>query len=149
MAHPSNPRKFVSRTAWLSCALLLLASTAAAEFDWEPYREDSTIEIITVDEDGTTRETKIWIVVLGERGFIRTNESRWLANIKRDPTVLLRTRGVESEFMAQIVSNDRVYDAVEEAFRQKYGFVQRLMSAFRMSRPTVMRLSPGPFSIRR
>ena len=33
---------------------------------------------------------------------------------------------------------------IEEAFKTKYGFVQRVMSFFRMREPTVMRVVPRP-----
>jgi hypothetical protein len=120
----------------------MAVSTTAAAFDWAPYREDSTIEIITLDEDGSPRETKIWIVVLDELGYVRTNDSKWLANIRRDPAVQLRTRDVASDFVAEEVDDPVVYDRVEQAFKEKYGFAQKFMSAFRMSRPTVLRISP-------
>jgi len=35
-------------------------------------------------------------------------------------------------------------DRIEEAFKEKYGFVQRVMSFFRMREPTVMRVVPRP-----
>jgi len=128
--------------ACLATAFALASALPAAAFDWTPYREDSTIEILTFDEDGSLRETKIWIVVLDDAGYVRTNDSRWLANIRRDPAVRLRTRGVESWFTAEETDDADVYDAVEEAFKQKYGWMQRTMSVFRMSRPTVLRLTP-------
>lgn len=124
-------------------ALLMLFAPPAIALDWTPYSEVSTIEIITTDADGTTRETKIWIVVIDGAGFIRTNDSRWLANIRRDSSVRLRTRGSEVAVVAAIVESSDLYDQVEEAFKVKYGVMQRVMSAFRASRPTVMRLEAG------
>jgi hypothetical protein len=122
-------------------ASMAIATTAGA-FDWAPYREDSTIEIITLNSDESPRETKIWIVVLDDAGYVRTNDSKWLANIRRDPAVQLRTRDVTSDFVAQEVDDPVVFDRVEQAFKDKYGFMQKFMSAIRMSRPTVLRISP-------
>lgn len=133
----------------LTAATIVLIATSvlapiASAFDWTPYREDSTIEIITLDEDGEGRETKIWIVVIDEAGFIRTNDSRWLANIRRGSAVRLRVRDVETPVAVEIVDDTATYDRVEQAFKDKYGPMQRIMSAFRMSRPTVMRITFRP-----
>ncbi|MBW2290855.1 MAG: DUF2255 family protein [Deltaproteobacteria bacterium] len=138
-------RPFESFRFLLFSATILLAgiSVTANAFDWTPYQEDSTIEIITLDEDGEGRETKIWIVVLDETGFIRTNDSRWLANIRRGSAVRLRVREVETPVAVEIVDDTAIYDRVEQAFKDKYGLMQRVMSAFRTSRPTVMRITTG------
>jgi hypothetical protein len=143
MKFPKRP--FESSKFLLFTATILLAgiSVTANAFDWTPYREDSTIEIITLDEDGEIRETKIWIVVLDDMGFIRTNDSRWLANIRRGSAVRLRVREVETPVAVEIVDDTAIYDRVEQAFKDKYGLMQRVMSAFRMSRPTVMRITTG------
>lgn len=133
----------LARRLLFGATVLVAACTATANaFDWTPYREQSVVEIITLDEDGARRETKIWIVVLADTGFIRTNDSRWLSNIRRDPAVHLRTRDVETPVTAEIVDDPATYDHVEQAFKDKYGLMQRFMSAFRMGRPSVMRITP-------
>ena len=140
---PCN-RRIRTRTFALvgaSVALGTFAATASA-FDWVSYREESTVEILTVDENGSPRETKIWIVVLEEVGFIRTNDSRWLANILRGSTVQLRARGVETDVTAESTDDPAEYDRVEAAFKEKYGLMQKTMSLFRTSRPTVLRVMP-------
>jgi len=77
----------------LVAALALVASGAGAgEFDWAPAREESVVEIVTTDEDGEPRETSVWIVVLDDAGYVRTNDSAWLANIRRGSPVRLRVR---------------------------------------------------------
>lgn len=140
-----SSRPFESSRFLLFSATIVLAgiSVTANAFDWTPYHEDSTIEIITLDEDGEVRETKIWIVIVDDMGFIRTNDSRWLANIRRGSAVRLRARGVETPVAVEIVDDTAIYDRVEQAFKDKYGLMQRVMSAFRMSRPTVMRITTG------
>ena len=45
---------------------------------------------------------------------------------------------------AEEVNDPALRGAVEEAFRAKYGFVQRVMSFFRVREPTVLRLREGP-----
>jgi hypothetical protein len=133
----------LARFAQLIAAMALhtLVSQTAQALDTTVYAEDSVVEILTVDEDGESRETKIWIVVVDGSAYIRTNDSRWLANIRRNPAVQLRTRGVTDAVLAEIVDSPEMYDRVEEEFKIKYGLMQRVMSAFRLSRPTLMRIA--------
>jgi len=123
-------------------AALLAWDTPALATDWAPYREDWIVEIITLDPDGERRETKVWMVVLDDAGYVRTNDSRWLANIRRLSDILLRTRGEEQSFRAEVDDDQALYDRVEEAFKEKYGLMQKIMSAMRVGRPTVIRLTP-------
>lgn len=122
--------------------LLALGAAPAAAVDWRPFEEERVVQIVTFDEDGDRRDTKIWVVVLDDAGYIRTNDSRWLANIRRDPEVQLRVRGYEYLMRADEVEDPAVKERVEEAFKEKYGLLQRMMSWFRISEPTVLRLSP-------
>jgi hypothetical protein len=123
-------------------AALLAWDAPALTLDWSPYQEDWVVEIITLDPDGDRRETKVWIVALDGAGYVRTNDSRWLANIRRFSDVALRTRGEEQSFHAEVDDDVALYDRVEEAFKEKYGLMQKIMSAMRVGRPTVIRLTP-------
>ena len=99
------------------------------------------IEIITHDEDGELRETSIWIVTEGDHGYVRTNDSRWLANIRRGSGVALRLGEQEFAVSAREPNDSALSARVEEQFKQKYGFMQRVMSAFRMREPTLLELT--------
>ena len=85
--------------------------------------------------------TKVWVIVIGEIAYIRTNDSRWLENIQRDSNVLLNASGTDEPFLVEISDDEATYDRVEAAFKEKYGFMQSVMSAFRIGRPTVLRLT--------
>jgi len=122
-------------------AALAWAAPARAEDPWAIFAETRTIEILTHDEDGELRETPVWIVVLDAAGYVRTNDSRWLANIRRGSPIELRAEGVTLPVRAEERDDPAEYERVEAAFRAKYGWVQRVMSSFRMRRPTVLRLS--------
>lgn len=125
--------------------LAFVASAPAAAFDWTPAREESVVEVLTSDADGSLRETPVWIVVLDAAAYVRTNDSKWLANIRRGSAVRLRIRDVESPVEAAETRDAALAEQVEEAFKAKYGLTQRVMSLFRMSEPTVLRLTPlGP-----
>ena len=126
-----------------SVGLALVATLAAAAgFDWTPLRDESVVEILTSDADGDLRETPVWIVVVGEAAYVRTNDSKWLANIRRGSAVRLRVRDVETSVVAVETSDTALAERVEEAFQAKYGLTQKVMSLFRLREPTVLALRP-------
>ena len=130
------------RSDWLVLVLGLLAGAAQARevTSWSPFAEADVVHIVTQDEDGAERETPVWFVVVAGDGFVRTNDSRWLANIRRGSRVALRLGEVERAVTAEEVADAGVSAAVEEAFKAKYGLFQRIMSALRMREPSVLRL---------
>jgi hypothetical protein len=126
----------------LAAFVLLGGEAGAADFDWTPARETSVVDILTTDADGALRETKVWIVVLGDAGYVRTNDSRWLANIRRGSRVQLRAGERTSAVRASEIEDAATKQQVEAAFKAKYGALQKLMSALRMREPSVLRLEP-------
>ena len=128
------------RRIWLAVALLLGAAAASAATPWSPFEEARVVHLVTQDEDGEERDTPVWFVVVDGAGYVRTNDSRWLANIQRGSAVVLRRDETERPVTSEEVSDAAVTFAVEEAFKAKYGLVQRMMSALRMREPTVLRL---------
>ncbi|MFI5320675.1 MAG: DUF2255 family protein [Myxococcota bacterium] len=134
--------RFVKGALWALAIGLAAGAAVAGTLDWTPASEESVVEILTGDADGSLRETPVWIVVLDGAGYVRTNDSKWLANIRRGSAVRLRVRDVESAVVAFEVDDPALALRVEEAFKAKYGVTQRLMSLFRMSEPTVLRLEP-------
>jgi len=137
------------RVVALSVALatLAIASNAAGEEaggwpDWDSYTDVGIIEILTVDEDGDARESKVWVVLLGGEPFLRTNDSRWLENIRRDPEIGLRIEGREYTGMAEEIEGDEIVDKVDEASRRKYGWQEAFIHVFRMKKPEILRLIP-------
>ena len=133
--------RFVKSALW-ALVLIFGAGAALAEpFDWKTASSESVVEILTSDDDGTLRETPVWIVVIDGAGYVRTNESRWLANIRRHSAVRLRVQDAEHAVRATEIHDVQLAGRVEEAFKKKYGNTQRLMSLFRTSEPTVLRLT--------
>ena len=135
----------ILRTAMiLLSSMALLAITPAEPGVGPPFVDTGTIEIATTDEDGESRETPIWIVVLDDQGYVRTNDSRWLANIRRGSDVEIRAEDSALSVSAEEVDDEDTKARVEEAFKEKYGTMQRIMSFFRMREPTVLRLKGLP-----
>ena len=117
-------------------------ATTAAELDWTEIADVGVIEIITYDEDGDRRETKVWFVLIDGLPYLRTNDSRWLANIRRDPGVLIRVEGAEHVQLARDVSSPEMTEQVDDASRAKYGWQEAISHVFRISEPQILRLSP-------
>ncbi len=133
--------RFAKSALWTLVIVLLGAAAPAEPFDWTPVQEESVVEILTSDADGSLRETPVWIVVIEGAAYVRTNDSKWLANIRRHSAVRLRMHDVESAVRASEVKDAALSSRIEDAFKAKYGMTQRLMSLFRISEPTVLKLA--------
>ena len=124
-------------------ALSLAAPTRAASNtpDWEALEDVSQIEVITHDEDGAERETTIWFATVDGEGFIRTGDSTWGQNIKRDPAdVVLRIEDVDYPMQAEFIENDSLRERVVAAFRAKYGWFDGFINFVRGKRPNIMHM---------
>src|SRR5262245_20229405 len=93
----------------MTCVLILLAAAVSApargEVDWARLAGPDVVEIVTSDEDGDPRQTSVWIVALDGNGYVRTNDSRWLANIRRGSGIALRSDGLDVSLAAREVSD--------------------------------------------
>ncbi len=116
----------------------------SGDLDWELYSDVPVIEILTTDEDGSPRETKVWFVLIDDVAVLRTSGSRWLENIRRDPDVSIRIDGEEYLQVAREVTSDDMIELVDEASREKYGWQETLIHFFRVRDPDILALSdPG------
>jgi hypothetical protein len=126
----------------LALALSAVAPAAADAPDWNAVAGVETVEIVTNNEDGTTKETTIWLAVVDGQGYIRTGNTRWEANIERDPNVVLRIEGNDYPLRVEFVSEPVLRGRIEETFRSKYGFSDAFIAIFRSGDPKIMRLLP-------
>jgi hypothetical protein len=118
-----------------SCALLLGFLVAAAHAraqapNWRAFADEDVIEILTHDPDGELRETKVWVGVVDGVGYVRTSDTRWHGNIAADPNVVVRVAGEEYPLRAELVKDASLRARVNEVFRAKYGFTDRLLGWF-------------------
>jgi hypothetical protein len=121
---------------------LMLAAPAAYAMDWAGLADADVVRIVTVDEDGSARTTKIWVVVVDSAPYVRTGATRWFANLERDPLVVV-TKG-ETEYAARalrVTAAERI-SQVQAAFREKYGFMDRLTGLVRIGGPRIFQLEP-------
>ncbi len=125
-----------------SCLAALAASGAAEAQDWGAIGATDVVVVVTRNQDGSDRETKVWIVVVDDRAYIRTAATRWYGNVERDPDIVLRAAGDEFPLRAVLVTDAPLAEHVEAAFRKKYGFWDAFMEIFRFGDPHVMQLAP-------
>jgi hypothetical protein len=99
--------------------------------NWGAVADEAQITVITTNEDGSQRETTIWLVVLDGEGYIRTSRTRWGRNMERDPNLVLRIAGTEHPLRAERVLDEGLHERVKSRFREKYGFWDRFTGLMR------------------
>ena len=125
-----------------SCLAVLAASGAAAAQDWGAIGATDVVVVVTRNQDGSERETKVWIIEVDDRAYIRTAATRWYGNVERETDIVLRVGEDELPLRAVLVTDALLAEQVEAAFREKHGFWDAFMEIFRFGEPHVMRLEP-------
>ena len=128
--------------AMLGCASLPPAVPAASRPDWSALAGVETIELVTRDENGDVRETKVWLVVVDGAGTIRTGNTHWYANLMRDPALKVRMGGLEYAMRVEKVTDEEARKRINAVYRAKYGVQDRTVQLFRGVDLYMMRLLP-------
>lgn len=123
------PRSFV-RLATVIFLVSLSASAAGSGIDWNAVDSQDVVEILTTDSDGERRETPVWLAVVGERGYVCTNETRWYVNLQRDPQLELRAGDAVHALRAERIDDPVLRERVDAAFRAKYPWGRWVMELF-------------------
>jgi hypothetical protein len=127
----------------LSFSLLLPLAAAAASPDWGALDHVKEVTALTTNEDGSPRETTIWLTVVDGNAYIRTSQSTtWGGNVERNPDISLRIEGTEFPLRAVFITDEALRDEVEASFREKYGWIDGFVDFVRGSSPRIMRLDP-------
>ena len=129
---------------FIAVTSLLFAATAAAaaDIDWDAVADVETIHVVTTDEDGDVRATKIWVVVLDGVGYIRTSRrTTWGENVKRDPDIALRIGDTDYPVRATFIVDEAERARIVAGFEEKYGS-NPIMNFIRGDDPPIMRLEP-------
>ena len=133
-------RRFGSALAGL-VLLLALAAAAAEPPDWSAVADVDTVSVATENPDGTLRYTTVWLVVVAGRGYLRTGNTTWGANVDRDSAIKVVIAEKEYAFRADSVEAEDERARVMAAFNEKYGWSDTLIGWFRGARPKILRLA--------
>jgi len=125
----------------LASLLALAPFVARADIDWNAHKDVETIVIVTADEDGTPRDTTIWLCVVDGKGYVRGGSGRWVGNTARNGDVKLRVGESELVVHATKVTDAAEIERVTAAYHEKYGFSDTLAGIVR-GEPTIFRLAP-------
>jgi hypothetical protein len=139
----------IMRNAFLLAAAIVLFGASArtstgdvgGDFDWSRFAEEETVTVVTTNDDGSERETTVWLVVVDGDAFIRTGNTRWGGNVEKRPEIALRIEAETIPVAIHFITDAEQRRRVTEAFRGKYGFFDRILSPFRGSSPKIMHLA--------
>ena len=124
-----------------ACLAWPIAASADAP-DWVAVADVRVVNVVTHDEEGDARDTKVWLAVVDGQGYIRTGGTTWGDNVERDPLLVLRVEGTEYPLRAEFVEDDTLRERIVASFREKYGWTDGALNFIRGSRPRIMRLLP-------
>jgi hypothetical protein len=113
--------RYFTLAAGLAIVLLVVGVT------W--VEEGEVITITTVDDDGHTSLTGLWIVEVGARSYLRaaSPSAHWLVRIRKHPEIELERKGIVRRFRAKPSDDPTVQIAVDWAMRQKYGLIDAVL----------------------
>ena len=91
--------------------------------------EGEVITIATIDDDGHTSLTGLWVVEVGTMSYLRAASpaAHWLARIRKHPEIEFERNGVVRRVRATPVDDPAVKIAVAWAMRQKYGLIDAVL----------------------
>ena len=87
-------------------------------------------------------EVELLKLLVDGDAYLRTNDSRWLANLRRNPELGLRIEGREYEAAAHEIPGDEILASVDTASADKYGWQETLIHPFRIRKPQILKLTP-------
>ena len=133
-----------SAACFLASALAIVAIAQPTDPapDWSGYADVEEISAITADEDGSARETTIWLAVVDGRGYIRTGNTTWGDNVDRDQAIAVRVEGTEIPVQVRFIEDEALRERIAATFREKYGWSDAMIGIIRGSHPKIMQLDP-------
>jgi hypothetical protein len=94
---------------------------------WLAGEQTEVVVLHTRDERGVEFATKMWVVDLGDVTWVRVANPRraWYQRLIANPRIELERRGQREPRLAIPDSSPEARLAVDEAFAEKYGLVDR------------------------
>ena len=138
----------ISLAALVLWIALATGAAAAPTPDWAVLNVADTVVVVTADEDGSARETTVWLAVVDGAGYLRTGNTRWGANAVRQGELVLRAEGASYPLGIELVEDEALRQRITDAFRAKYGWTDAMLASMgrllRGSHPKLMHLVPRP-----
>jgi len=91
--------------------------------------EGEVVTLTTVDDQGRSSVTGLWIVEIGGHLYLRAGSphAKWLERIRARPVVELTRGGVTQKVRATPIEDAALRNAVSWAMREKYGLVDAVI----------------------
>ncbi len=123
-AHFAWPVKTIGILLGIAVALVLVLG--AALFGLGELGE--VVVLKTVDPEGATHETRMWVIDAGGQMWIRAGDpsSRWLARLRTNADVELTRSSETRPFRAVPVETEETLARINGLMETKYGFVHRV-----------------------
>ncbi len=111
---------------------------------WLAGERTEVAELRTFDAAGRPHDTKLWIVDLEGRPWVRIARlgRSWGEQLRANPEVELTRGDVTTLCRAVIVADEAEWRAVDRAFAAKYGWVDWWYGLVLRSEPVPVRLDP-------
>lgn len=111
---------------------------------WLAGERTEVAELRTFDAAGRPHDTKLWIVDLEGRPWVRIARPgrSWGEQLRANPEVELTRGDVTTLCRAVIVADEAEWRAVDRAFAAKYGWVDWWYGLVLRSEPVPVRLDP-------
>jgi hypothetical protein len=108
-------------------------------------RQGEVVTLETSDEGGQSYRTKLWIVDLDGKLYVRGAPERpWVQRLGLRPQVTLTRGGKTESFRATVILDPSLADAVNRAMIEKYGGVDHLVDRlFNRAQPAAILLEPS------
>ncbi len=126
-----------SRYVLFLAAVSLLASCDRAvsasqeQLDWRTIADRQMILVTTMDSNGEPRTTRLWVGVIGESGYLRSADTRWSRDVKRNPNFELIVDELSYLVSAtQVPFGTEEHARVMDAYPEKYGLLGRTVLRF-------------------
>jgi hypothetical protein len=126
-----------TRYVLILAVIALLAScgreTSPAEepLAWTIVADRQMILVSTTDPEGEPRTTRLWIVVVGQSGYLRSADTRWAQDVERNPNFLLIVGDASYPVSAtRVPFGTDEHARVMDAYSAKYGLLGRTVLRF-------------------
>ncbi len=127
-------------------AIVALALAAVAAATYLAGEQTEVVVIRTLDGDGTSYDTKVWVVDHEGVPWVRVAQPErfWFQRLSRNPHVRLIRAGVEQAVIARPQDTPEARAVIDQRFRERYGAVDWWYGVLVRRHAIPVRLDPDP-----